>query len=56
MAVEYLQQLYQRQGRLSFAVLIARECIHPAAENLSGFALVKVELFPHARDEIRDQR
>lgn len=38
MAIQHLEQFDQRQGRLGFAVLVARESID-AAEDLSGLAL-----------------
>lgn len=49
MAVKHLEQLHQRQGRFGFAVLVAREGIDPATENLGGFPLIKRILPAEAR-------
>ena len=40
--VQHLEQLDQRQRRLGFAILIAREGIGPVAERGGSFLLVEV--------------
>ena len=50
MAVKHFEQFHQRQRRLGLAVLVARKGIHPAAENLRRFALIKRKLLAHLDD------
>jgi len=44
-AVQHLEQFHQRQRRLGLAVLVTRECVDAAAENLSGLARVQRQFF-----------
>ena len=47
MTIKHLEKLYQGQGLLGLAILIAREGIDPAAEDFGGLALIQIELLAH---------
>ena len=53
MAIKHFEQLYQRQWWLGFTIFVARKRVDATAENLGGFALVEIKLFPYRDDKRR---